>query len=316
MFYVAHRLFAAHDRALGALAAARLAATVGADNVFLPFCDTDEEDLVADVKGHHLFDLDTRRLQRLSGMLAILHGPSLDDGVCMEIGYAIAIGAPVVVVSTDFTTYGLTGYGPELAFPDPLIEVICDDVVRVPKLGPAPACGDRYAMFSGRNTHQLDAALDHATRRLLDLATKPTASPQPSRARQGLVFCEPSPYWPDSSWDAINQQLLGLGYQPTTATRLDTTHPHDPLGSAVADWATATTAAVLVVDVSGPETPPGAAMLAGAFTALGRPVLARHPRPVWTFADGREPNRRNLMIQYAVRDWFTDLPDLSHVVSA
>jgi hypothetical protein len=67
---------------------------------------------------------------------------------------------------------------------------------------------------------------------------------------------------------------------------------------------------VLVTDVNGPETPPGAAVLTGAFAALGRPVLARHPRPVWTFADGREPNRRNLMIQYAVRHWFTDLPDL------
>jgi hypothetical protein len=50
--------------------------------------------------------------------------------------------------------------------------------------------------------------------------------------------------------------------------------------------------------------------LAGAFAALGRPIFARHPQPVWTFADGREPNRRNLMVQYAVRHWFTDLPDL------
>lgn len=137
MFYVAHRLFAAHDRALGTLTAARLAATVGTDNVFLPFCDTDEEDLVADVKGRVLFDLDTQRLQKLSGMLAILHGPSLDDGVCMEIGYVAALGVPVVAVTSDFITYGLTEHGPELAFPDPLIGAICDDVLRVPRLGPA-----------------------------------------------------------------------------------------------------------------------------------------------------------------------------------
>lgn len=86
--------------------------------------------------------------------------------------------------------------------------------------------------------------------------------------------------------------------------------------AAVADWATATTASVLVADVSGPETPPGAAVLVGVFTALGRPVLARYARPMWNFADGREPNRRNLMIQYAVHQWFTDLPHLPRLASA
>lgn len=93
---------------------------------------------------------------------------------------------------------------------------------------------------------------------------------------------------------------------PLTCLRLRS-WPNEP---ANATLSYATTAAVLVTDVNGPETPPGAAVLTGAFAALGRPVLARHPRPVWTFADGREPNRRNLMIQYAVRHWFTDLPDL------
>lgn len=315
MFYVAHRLFAAHDRALGALAAERLAATVGTDNVFLPFCDTDEEDLVTDIKGQRLFELDTQRLRALSGMLAILHGPGLDDGVCMEIGYAAALYTPIVVVTTDFTTYGLTGDGPELIFPDPLIQTVCDDVVRVPKLAPVPAHGEHFAKFSHRNTHQLEKAISQAVDRMLQLADPYAAAPQPSHEHQaGLVFCEPSPYWPASTWDAVIHRLRERGYHPSTATRLSTGPAADPVQAAVTDWTTATTAAVLIADVSGPETPPGAAVLIGAFTALGRPVLARYPRPVWTFAEGREPNRRNLMVQYAVRHWFTDLPNLPPLV--
>lgn len=101
LFYVAHRLFAAHDRAVGAYVASRLASAAGLENVFLPFCDTDEENLVADCKGLRLFELDRARLLRLSGMIAVLHGPSLDDGVCMEIGFAVASGVPVVLFSTD-----------------------------------------------------------------------------------------------------------------------------------------------------------------------------------------------------------------------
>ncbi|MGK4584650.1 PfkB family carbohydrate kinase [Kitasatospora sp. HPMI-4] len=79
--HVAHRLFAAHDRALAAALADRLAAKVGTERVFLPFCDTDEEDLVAEVKEQRLFELDRERLGRPDAMVALLHGPSLDDGV-------------------------------------------------------------------------------------------------------------------------------------------------------------------------------------------------------------------------------------------
>lgn len=71
LYYVAHRLFAAHDRALGARAAERLARKAGMNAVFLPFCDTDEEDLIDECKGRRLFDMDCERLGRIDGMIAI-----------------------------------------------------------------------------------------------------------------------------------------------------------------------------------------------------------------------------------------------------
>lgn len=75
----------------------------------------------------------------------------------------------------------------------------------------------------------------------------------------------------------------------------------DPERAAVRDLAAAVGAGRLVVDVSGPETPPGAALLTGAATAAGTPVAAYAPRTGFTHAAGREPNWRNLMIQYAVQ---------------
>ena len=136
MYYIAHRLFAAHDRVLAADLAERLAAKIGPDRVFLPFCDTHEEQLVAYVKGRRLFELDRERLRRIDAMVAILHGPSLDDGVRMEIGYAWACGVPVVVLTTDFQTYSLAEDGPRLEFPDPLIEAVTTRVIRLSRLGP------------------------------------------------------------------------------------------------------------------------------------------------------------------------------------
>jgi nucleoside 2-deoxyribosyltransferase len=234
VFYIAHRLFAAHDRALAASLADRLADKVGTDRVFLPFCDTDEEDLVAEVKGQRLFELDGERLRRLDVLIAILHGPGLDDGVCMEIGYAWAVGAPVILVTTDFQTYSLTENGPHLDFPDPLLHAVATRIVRLPLLSAAQTVGrrtdSRFAAFRDRNTDQVSAMLD-------------------------------------ATVEAV-------------------------IAASAADR--------VLVDVSGPETPPGAAILIGAARASGIPVAAYAPRAVFTHAAGREPNWRNLMIQYAV----------------
>jgi hypothetical protein len=54
----------------------------------------------------------------------------------------------------------------------------------------------------------------------------------------------------------------------------------------------------------------------GAAAAAGRTALAFQPVPAWTFAHGREPNWRNLMIQYAVGGVFTTAADLKALVRA
>lgn len=41
---------------------------------------------------------------------------SLDDGVCMEIGYAAALGVPIVMLTTDFQIYGTAEHGAHCTF--------------------------------------------------------------------------------------------------------------------------------------------------------------------------------------------------------
>ncbi|WP_164492531.1 hypothetical protein [Streptomyces sp. CNQ-509] len=80
----------------------------------------------------------------------------------------------------------------------------------------------------------------------------------------------------------------------------------DPLSAAEQDWRAALHADVVIADVSGPETPPGAALLIGAAVALGHTAISYTPRPEYTQAPGREANWRNLMIQYASHCLLTD----------
>ncbi len=300
MYYIAHRLFAAHDRALAAGLAERLADKTGPDRVFLPFCDTDEEQLVATVKGRRLFDLDRERLHRIDAMLAILHGPSLDDGVCMEIGYAWASGVPIVVLTTDFQTYSLTEDGPRLAFPDPLIEAVATHVIRFPRLGvPGIATQEetdsRFTVFRERNVVQLASVLDAAVEVVLDLPAPARRTPRPPASR--TTFIEPSPY---GTWgiDHLVRACVAVGSRVVVPQRFAAP---EPVRAAQADLTAAVGARQLIVDVSGPETPPGGALLIGAASGSGTPTAAYAPRTGYTHATGREPNWRNLMIQYAVQ---------------
>ncbi|MEV7087979.1 nucleoside 2-deoxyribosyltransferase [Streptomyces sp. NPDC093085] len=295
--YIAHRLFAAHDRALAAALAERLAAKAGAEHIFLPFCDTDEENLIAEVKGRRLFELDRARLARLDAMIALLHGPSLDDGVCMEIGYAAAGGIPVLLLTTDFQSYSLTEGGDRLDFPDPLIQAVATHVIRVPRPGPPPSSHQqrvtRYGEFLSRNLAQVDATLDAAVEAALALpAPDPRSAP---RSKAGTVYVEGSPY---TAWghDRLAHLCLDAGHAVVLPQRFTAANP---AGSALDDLLAVCASSRLLADVSGPETPPGTATLIGAALATGVRIGAFHPRPTYTHAPGREPNWRNLMIQYA-----------------
>ncbi|QMU67265.1 nucleoside 2-deoxyribosyltransferase [Streptacidiphilus sp. P02-A3a] len=297
--YIAHRLFAAHDRALAADLARRVAAKAGPEHVFLPFCDTDEEDLVAEVKGRRLFELDRERLGHLDAMVALLHGPSLDDGVCMEIGYAAASGIPVILVTTDFQTYSLTEAGHRLEFPDPLLQAVATSIVRVTRLGapalPSVPAHSRFTGFRSRNTAQTSTALDAAVDAFLDL---PDRAPQLVGAPAVIgapVYVEASPY---TAWgrDHLAKACVDAGHTVVVPARFTAA---DPIAGALADLTAVCTAARFLADVSGPETPPGTALLIGAAVASGVRIAAFQPRPTFTHAHGREPNWRNLMIQYA-----------------
>jgi hypothetical protein len=225
----------------------------------------------------------------------------------MEIGYAAALGVPVVAVTTDFQTYGLASDGPALDFPDPLLSAVLSAVIRVHRLEPSPAGeADRFRAFSRRNLLPLRTAADTAIAALLSARQLP---PPRIPRLQRRAYLEPSPYIPRDLWRDARDALAGLGWDVHVATRF-----HDlgrPRPAAAADWAASQTAALTLVDIAGPETPAGAAILTGACAATGRRVLAAAAPGSWTFAAGREPNWRNLMIQYAINGRFATMEDLA-----
>jgi hypothetical protein len=184
---------------------------------------------------------------------------------------------------------------------------VLTDVIRVHRLAPQPACeADRFRAFRYWNLLPLRTAADAAIGALL------SAKPLPRSwilrmARR--AYLEPSPYIHRDLWRDACEQLAALGWDVHVATRF--ADPVRPRLAAAADWAASRGAALTLIDPAGPETPPGAAILTGACAATGRDVLAPVTPGSWTFAAGREPNWRNLMIQYAITGRFATMEDLT-----
>lgn len=111
------------------------------------------------------------------------------------------------------------------------------------------------------------------------------------------MFVEPSPYG-HRGIDHLVQERVPAGHRPVGPQRFAAP---DPVSAALDDLTAAVGARSLLVEVSGPETPPGGALLIGAACASGTPTAAYACRTGFTHAVGREPNWRNLMIQYAVQ---------------
>lgn len=96
--------------------------------IFMPFRDTDENNLIGPNRTKIVYDADIERLN--SGdviLLAVLYdGICKDEGISFEIGYAYGKGIPIFIINTDFIWYAV---GKE-EFPfDPIIAKMCSGYV-------------------------------------------------------------------------------------------------------------------------------------------------------------------------------------------
>jgi hypothetical protein len=93
----------------------------------------------------------------------------------------------------------------------------------------------------------------------------PSISPFLPASRERLtVYLEPSPYGDDGRMSEVGARLRTEGWDVHVAGRFDSGYV---FASADADWTALSQASIAVVDVRGPETPPGAAMTIGACAA-------------------------------------------------
>ncbi len=297
--YIAHRLFAFHDRMLAVELAHLMQIQHDDWSLFLPYCDTDEDIIVVPKKGYYLFQRDTERLQELSALVALLHGPSYDDGVCMEIGMAYATGAPLVLITTDFLTYAFAKDPLQFTFADPLLEVLGATIIHLSSPTPEVRAESHssYQHFWRRNAVALQDALQRtvdATAQKLRQQETLNLAPQ---IQQKLIYIEPSPYGQSNFITTISRRAEQKGWTCYIATRFQSSCMQVQ-AAAQQDLQMALESSMFVLDGNGPEVPAGAALLTGLGWAMKKPRFLYYTGTQTTHAHGREENERNLMLLY------------------
>lgn len=125
-------------------------------NIFMPFRDTDENNLKGKNRTRLVYDADIERLDsgEIVLLAALYDGICKDEGISFEIGYAYGKNIPIFIVNTDFIWYAA---GKEEFLFDPVIAYMCADYVHHYKIDDGITF--RQALLSGQK-FAFDAAAD------------------------------------------------------------------------------------------------------------------------------------------------------------
>jgi hypothetical protein len=290
---------------------------------FLPFRDSNEaiDPALSELAlvTEQIYQIDIAAIRRSYAVVALLNDPQKDSGVCFEVGYAAALGRPIMPVVNDFIDYR---YDPwEWVYPlDPVICAIAPAILKEATL-PAPATGDRrrhYRRAQDTGITTLQERLASAGSELVRAPGQfmhplPEAPPSGARPRVHLEFGGGLYEWQRLLCAEALRHLheAELSCDVTTARRYEAAG--QPLGDATrADIAAALGADVVVTLGDGADMDAGAATIQGLARGAGRQVVLYYSGAVRWITSSRDPEDRNLMLQQSadllVRT-LRDLPD-------
>lgn len=292
--YIAHRLYALHDRILASRFASSISKSHNDVEIYLPYCDTKQDTLILENKGFYIYEKDIERLNELDLIIAILHGPTYDDGVCFELGYAYAKNKKMILVTTDFLTYTFRNSPIIFNFTEPLLEVVKPTIFRItqPEQLNLNIKKSHYENFANKNEKSLTKLVSQVSKGIKNVSS---ATNFPILHIEYDIFIESVVNSQDSLIDCIKEIYAKKGYNIYSTTRFTNS---DVVNNSIIDIQAFYSSKVILLDVNGVETPNGSAFFEGMGRALNKKIILYYNKYQQTHAFGREPNYRNLMILY------------------
>lgn len=332
--YIATKLFEYAGRMLSAAAEEALVRGLrrglaeqglrsGGGLAFLPFRDSNEAVDPAvvgtDLVTEQIYRMDVAAIQQSYAIVALLNDPQKDSGVCFEVGYAAALGKPIMPVVNDFIDYRFDPWG--WVYPlDPVICAIAPAILKeasIPPLGP----GDRRRLYRRAQ----DTGITVLRERLADAGSELVRDPSQ------FMYPLPAPLAPGPrprvhlefggglyEWQRLlvaeAQRILTAASLPcevTVARRFEAADR--ALDEATrADIAATSGADVVVTLGDGADMDAGSATLQGLARGFDRRVLLYYSGAIRWVTGSRDAEDRNLMLQQSadgVIHALAELPD-------
>ncbi len=309
IIYCANSLFSPLDRIGGYNIAAAIEDRLKSNGAqysnqkftFLPFKDTQQSDIVGDNKSHKIFELDLAKLQNAGALVARLDGIAKDSGVCMEVGYAYALGLPIGIFSTDFIWEGFPSYlrKPDLDF-DPVLKI----VATFSKHFTQTPTTDEY--YGGQNQMlEIRMVSEFVDKCLIAFDNLSTYCATPTKLNQGaaaFIDIQGGKYeWATEEQKIIAQRLAALGIKSNLASRY-TKASHkdsDPLEEAEKDLESLMKSTIAIFSADNIEMDAGSATLFGICIGLKIKTLLLYTAPTVMKGAGGQEMKLNLMIEQA-----------------
>lgn len=335
--YIATKLFEYGGRMLSAIAEESIVRGLrrglaerglrsGGGLAFLPFRDSNEaidshpgdEHLITE----QIYQIDVAAIRRSYAVVALLNDPQKDSGVCFEVGYAAALGRPIMPVVNDFIDYRYDPWG--WIYPlDPVICAIAPAILKeatIPPLG----SGDRRRLYRRAQ----ETGLTYLRERLADAGSElvrdpdqfrhslpPPLAPGP-RPRVHLEFGGGIYEWQRLLLDEARRRIAAanLPCDLTVARRFEA---HDrPLDEATRDDITALLGATIVVTLGdGADMDAGTAAMQGLARGAGHRIILYYSGAVRWVTASRDAEDRNLMLQQSADQLVRSLAELPVAIS-
>ena len=294
---------------------------------FLPFRDSNEAVEPHAAEGElvteQIYRMDITAIQRSYAVVALLNDPQKDSGVCFEVGYAAALGRPIMPVVNDFIDYRYDPWG--WVYPlDPVLCALAPAILKEATLVPL-GHGDRRRLYRRAQ----DAGITLLRERLADAGSElvrapgqfmgqlpPPAPRADARPRVHLEFGGGQYEWQRLLVAEAARRLAAadLPLAVTVARRYEATDR--PLDEATRDDIAATLGADLLVTLGdGPDMDAGAAALQGLARGRDRRVLLYYSGAVRWVTGSRDAEERNLMLQHSADTLVHRLDELPAAVA-
>jgi len=265
---------------------------------FLPFRDTQQDEIISENKSKIIYDLDIQNLKKSGAIIGRLDGIAKDSGVCMEIGYAYSMGIPIGVFSTDFICESFPSHigCPDLDF-DPIVTCISTYQHHYKEM----PNGEKLYEKQNQDLENYMVS-DFINTCLCEFdKLKTFINPPVYQTNNDLlayVDIQGGKYeWAKEEQNQIFQKLTSFGLQPMSASRYNI--GSNVLFNAKVDLDNLLSSKLAIFSADNIEMDTGSAVLFGISVGLNIKTVLLYTSPVVLKGAGGQVMKQNLMIEQA-----------------